>query len=111
MLLVKILFGIIQYFCISLNVRGRQLSARDEYEGQVLKSYSLAGNARHDIVADDRDRTALLDLLVQVMNRYGWVCHASCLMDNHYHLFLETSQPNLSLGMRQLNGCYTQAFN
>lgn len=35
----------------------------------------------------------------------------SCLMDNHYHLLLETPQPNLSLGMRQLNGCYIQAFN
>jgi hypothetical protein len=32
-------------------------------------------------------------------------------MDNHYHLLLETPQPNLSLGMRQLNGRYTQAYN
>ena len=32
-------------------------------------------------------------------------------MDNHYHLFIETPQPNLSLGMRQLNGRYTQAYN
>lgn len=32
-------------------------------------------------------------------------------MDNHYHLLLETPDPNLSLGMRQLNGVYTQAFN
>ena len=32
-------------------------------------------------------------------------------MDNHYHLVIKTPQPNLSLGMRQLNGCYTQTFN
>ena len=32
-------------------------------------------------------------------------------MDNHYHLLLETPQPNLSLGMRQLNGRYTQVYN
>jgi len=39
------------------------------------------------------------------------VCHAYCLMGNHYHLLLETPDPNLSLGMRQLNGVYTQSFN
>jgi hypothetical protein len=32
-------------------------------------------------------------------------------MDNHYHLLVETPHPNLSTGMRQLNGMYTQAFN
>ncbi len=46
-----------------------------------------------------------------VVDRYDWLCHAYCLMDNHYHLLLETRQPTLSRSMRQLNGCYTQAFN
>jgi DNA-binding transcriptional ArsR family regulator len=32
-------------------------------------------------------------------------------MDNHYHLIIETPKPSLSIGMRQLNGVYTQAFN
>jgi len=32
-------------------------------------------------------------------------------MDNHYHLLIETLDPTLSLGMRQLNGVYTQSFN
>lgn len=32
-------------------------------------------------------------------------------MDNHYHLLIETPDPNLSMGMRQLNGVYTQGFN
>jgi len=32
-------------------------------------------------------------------------------MDNHYHLLIETPDGNLSLGMRQLNGVYTQLFN
>lgn len=39
------------------------------------------------------------------------ICHAYCLIDNHYHLLIETPQPNLSLGMRQINGRYTQAYN
>jgi len=32
-------------------------------------------------------------------------------MDNHYHLLIETPDSNLSAGMRQLNGIYTQRFN
>ena len=42
------------------------------------------------------------------MARYGWICHAYVVMDNHYHALLETPLPNLSLGMRQLNGLYAQ---
>ncbi len=32
-------------------------------------------------------------------------------MDNHYHIVIETAEGNLSQGMRQLNGVYTQHFN
>ena len=49
--------------------------------------------------------------LSRVVNRYGWICHAYCLMANHYHLLIETPKANLSIGMRQLNGIYTQSFN
>lgn len=51
------------------------------------------------------------DCLGEVVARFGWLCHAYCLMDNHYHLIIETPEGNLSLGMRQLNGVYTQRFN
>jgi len=83
---------------------------RINYPGAVYHVTSR-GNARQVIGVDDRDRTQFLTLLAHVIDRYGWLCHAYCLMDNHYHLLLETPQPNLSLGMRQLNGRYTQAFN
>jgi REP element-mobilizing transposase RayT len=69
------------------------------------------GNARQGIVADDSDRRRFLAILAHVVDRYGWLCHAYCLMDNHYHLLIETPKPNLSQGMRQLNGLYTQAYN
>ena len=69
------------------------------------------GNARQRIVTTDADRQAWLSVLGQVIGRFGWLCHAYCLMDNHYHLLIETPQPNLSRGMRQLNGVYTQVFN
>ena len=83
---------------------------RLEYPGAVYHVTSR-GNARQHIVADDRDRTLFLERLAQVIDRFGWLCHAYCLMDNHYHLLIETPQPNLSRGMRQLNGTYTQAVN
>jgi len=69
------------------------------------------GNARHDIVTDEQDRRTFLTLLAHVIERFGWLCHAYCLMGNHYHLVIETPQANLSRGMRQLNGRYTQTFN
>ena len=69
------------------------------------------GNARQPIVVDDHDRRLFLDVLEKAVERYGWVCHAYCLMDNHYHLLIETPTPNLSSGMRHLAGVYTQAFN
>ena len=69
------------------------------------------GDRREDIYLDDADRISWLTLFGQVCKRFDWVCHAYCLMDNHYHIVIETVGGNLSSGMRQLNGVYTQAFN
>ncbi len=52
-----------------------------------------------------------LEILDQVIERFRWLCHAYCLMGNHYHLVIETPEGNLSRGMRHLNGVYTQKFN
>jgi REP element-mobilizing transposase RayT len=57
------------------------------------------------------DRKLFLNTLFQVTQHFHWVCRAYCLMNNHYHLLVETPEGNLSKGMRQLNGVYTQAFN
>jgi len=85
-------------------------SLRIEYEG-ALYHVTSRGNAGEDIFLEDSDRATFLEVLDHVVGRYGWVCHAYCLMTNHYHLLIETPRPNLSKGMRQLNGVYTQAFN
>lgn len=69
------------------------------------------GDRREDIYLDDPDRSKWLELLGQVCQRYNWRCHAYCLMTNHYHIVVETVEGNLSQGMRQLNGVYTQYFN
>jgi REP element-mobilizing transposase RayT len=63
------------------------------------------------VFEDDEDREAFLRLLGEVVRRFHWLCHAYCLMGNHYHLLVETPEANLSRGMRHLNGVYTQGFN
>jgi putative transposase len=83
---------------------------RIEYPGAVYHITSR-GNARQDISLIDKDRLKFLEILGQVVDRFNWLCHAYCLMPNHYHLLIETIDPTLSRGMRQLNGVYTQAFN
>lgn len=83
---------------------------RIEFPGAIYH-VTTRGNARGDIFGDDSDRELFLKILGQVVSRFNWLCHAYCLMDNHYHLLIETPEGNLSAGMRQLNGVYTQAFN
>ncbi len=83
---------------------------RIEYAGAVYHITSR-GNARRSIFKDDKDRAMLLNLLGEVNDRYHWFCHAYCLMNNHYHLVIETRDGNLAKGMRQLNGVYTMRFN
>ena len=83
---------------------------RIEYPGAVYHITSR-GNARGKIYRNDGDRDKFLEILGSVIKRYNWLCHAYCLMDNHYHLMVETPEPNLSKGMRQLNGVYTQVYN
>ncbi|MGB2875505.1 MAG: transposase [Gaiellaceae bacterium] len=71
----------------------------------------VRGNARRWIFEDDHDRLGFFELLAGVLERYGWLLYAYCLMSNHYHLVVETPLANLSLGMRQLNGRYARRFN
>jgi putative transposase len=83
---------------------------RIEFSG-ALYHVTSRGDRREDIFEDDIDRQQFLTILAEVVKRYNWVCHAYCLMTNHYHLVVETPDGNLSKGMRQLNGVYTQASN
>jgi putative transposase len=76
-----------------------------------LYHITARGDRREDIYFNTDDRQAWLDLLGQVCERFNWMCHAYCLMTNHYHLVVETPEGNLAQGMRQLNGVYTQNVN
>jgi putative transposase len=77
----------------------------------ALYHVTARGNNRERIFAEDWDRVLFLDCLDRVDERYAWMCHAYCLMDTHYHLLIETPQPNLALGCQRLNGVYAQLFN
>jgi putative transposase len=77
----------------------------------ALYHLGLRGNGRDNIYLTDDYRALFLSVLEQVCERFSWECHSYCLMTNHYHLMIETPDGNLSLGMHQLNGVYTQWLN
>lgn len=83
---------------------------RMEFEG-ALYHITSRGNRQEAIYETPNDRKSYLEILGGVCEKYNWLCHAYCLMGNHYHLLIETPEANLSKGMRQLNGVYTQCFN
>lgn len=69
------------------------------------------GAGYHDIYRNDEHRRLFLDLLRELHQTFLVSIHAYCLMDNHYHLLLETPMGNLCRAMRYLNGVYTQRYN
>ena len=72
---------------------------------------SNRGAARQRIFRNDQHRQLLLDLLAELIERFGVEIHVYCLMGNRYDLILRTPVPNLSLAMRHLDGVYTQRYN
>lgn len=83
---------------------------RIEYSGAFYHITSR-GNEQKAVYRNQRDREKFLSYLESATARYGAVIHAYCLMDNHYHLLLETPSGNLSRIMHHINGAYTAYFN
>lgn len=83
---------------------------RVQYE-DAFYHITSRGNARAKIYLDDFDREMFLDIVGKAFDRFGFIIHAFVLMDNHYHLLMQTPNANLSSIMRHINGLYTQAFN
>ena len=83
---------------------------RIEFPGAV---YHLTSKGKDDLIVfkDDDDRGVFLNVVDNVVERFGWKLHSYVLMDSHYHLVVEVPEANLSKGMRQLNGVYTQHVN
>ncbi len=83
---------------------------RIEFPG-ALYHLTARGNARQSIFLDDGDRISFLQVLEKALSDGNAICHAYCLMTNHYHLLVETPEANLSRIMKQINGVYTQRLN
>ncbi len=69
------------------------------------------GNERKDIFKSLQDREKFLFYLESATKRYGAAIHVYCLMDNHYHIFIETPLGNLSKIIQHINGAYTNYYN
>lgn len=83
---------------------------RIQYEGAIYHVMSR-GDRRERIFVDDQDRVMFLATLGACCDRTGWEVHAFCMMPNHFHLVVETPQPNLVEGMKWLLGVFTRRFN
>ncbi len=68
------------------------------------------GNRREKIFYSDLDKEVFLKKIEEMLIKYAMICQTYCLMDNHYHLFIKTTQPNLSQGIHYLNSSYTNWF-
>ena len=86
----------------------RQL--RIEFPG-AFYHVTARGNERKAVFKSIKDREKFLSYLESASNRYGAVIHAYCLMDNHYHILIETPLGNLSKIMQHINSAYTTYFN
>ncbi|MGE3310721.1 MAG: transposase [Limisphaerales bacterium] len=83
---------------------------RVEYAGAVYHVMSR-GDRRESIFRDDQDRGRFVETLGECCAKTGWRVHAYCLMPNHFHVVVETPQPNLVAGMKWFLGTYTGRFN
>ena len=82
---------------------------RIEYPGACYH-VTARGNGGQALFTDVDDAQMFLDLLGREIGQQGWLCHSYCLVENHYHLLIETPVPNLGRGMGRLNMRYSQWF-
>jgi len=83
---------------------------RLQFPGAIYHVMSR-GNRKSPIFEDDHDRRVFVDTVNDAVERYAIRCYAFCLMNNHYHLVIDTPRGNLSDAMRQINGVFTQSTN
>ncbi len=83
---------------------------RIEFPGATYHVTSK-GKDKSVVFKDAEDQGVFLNVVENVVDRFGWLVHSYVILDNHYHLVVEVPEANLSKGMRQLNGVYTQHVN
>lgn len=83
---------------------------RIEYE-HALYHVMSRGHRKENIFFTDRDREVFIKKLHESLTKYSAILYCFCLMDNHYHLLIETPYPNLSAFMHYLNASYSNYIN
>jgi putative transposase len=83
---------------------------RIQYPGAMYHVINR-GNYRRDLFVNPDEAKAFLETVKEVKGRMGWRVHAYALMRNHYHLAIETPEPNLAEGMHWLQGTWANRFN
>jgi REP element-mobilizing transposase RayT len=86
--------------------RGARIQLPDDISHVVAR-----GVGQQAIYRDDLDRRRFMRLLGKIVLARRWRCLTYCLMGNHYHLVVQLREPNLSVGMQELNGAYARGFN
>lgn len=81
-----------------------------EFEGACYHVINR-GNNRRNLFEPEGAAKAFEDCLFEVCAKCGWRLHAYVIMRNHFHLALETPEPNLSIGMKWLQGTWAARFN
>lgn len=85
-------------------------SIRIEFPG-AFYHVMARGNRREAIYCDESDWKFFLQVLAETCAKTGWRVHAWVLLTKHYHLLLETPEPNLVEGRKWLQNTYTRRFN
>ena len=83
---------------------------RVEYPGAIYH-VTVRGNARNDIFRDDGDRRLLYSRFEKSVELFQTRVYLFCLMDNHFHLVVETSKANLGRFMHSVLTGYTVCYN
>lgn len=83
---------------------------RVEYAGACYHAINR-GNYRRDLFASPGAAESFQACLFEAAQRFGWRLHAFVIMRNHFHLAVETPEPNLSDGMRWLQATWAARFN
>ncbi len=83
---------------------------RVEYPGAYYHVINR-GNGGEKIFKNDRDKEKFLEYLATAVQRFSVIVHTYCLMDNHFHLLLQTQDANLSKAIQWLNVSYATYFN
>ena len=97
---------------VQLRGYGRHMARppRPQAPGMIYH-VTTRGNRKEEIFTDTRDRLRFLQLFGQIVTTLEWRCHTYCVMTNHYHLLVQTSDADISRGMHRLNGVYAKWFN